>query len=259
MKIVLSKYQRYAALAAAVAIVVVQLYQFSEEGFEGYGWILSFLVAAVLAIVGIGPLHGTFTAAPKAPAPAMPKNPPLAQAEIDENHKRLRENAEVLAIEVEERAKVIGSALISAHAEGGLRLVNSDGSASVVEKGLDSFARDRALLFSLGLVGIRQAKGYSLYVTGIEYKETERKVFDTLVREAISGVMAMGLPVDRDNVVPQILGDLQAIRKCVVQSAEADKRGDAEITKPLIEWLERQGLKLRDERIVQTALQRGNT
>lgn len=163
----------------------------------------------------------------------------------------------MLAIEVEERARIIAKDL-SASRPHGLRLVGADGSPSPVEAGLESFIRDRALLFSLGLVGIRQAKDHHLYVTGIEYNNTEKRIFDILARESISGMMEMGLPVDKDKLLPQLLGELQTIRRCVVQAAEAAKRGETDISAPLVGWLGGNGMEISDNTIIKTALQRGN-
>lgn len=252
MKINLSKHQRYAALAAAAIIVVVLYLQIEDEGFRGYGWVLALLAAVALVIVGIGPVGTTSTPTPQGPAKPLP-----TKEELEVMHKQLRYNAEVLAIEVEERAKIIAQDL-SASRPRGLRLVGADGTPSPAEAGLESFIRDRALLFSLGLVGIRQAKDHNLYVTGIEYKDTEKRIFDVLARETISGMMAMGLPVDKDKLLPPLLKELQAIRKSVVQAAEAAKRGETDVSAPLTAWLSGHGLKISNDAIVRAALQRGN-
>ena len=95
-------------------------------------------------------------------------------------------------------------------------------------------------------------------VTGIEYKTTEKKIFDVLARETISGMSASGLPIDKDKPLPQLLGELQAIRKCIVQAAEARKHGDTDVTAPLVAWLGGHGLKITDESIITSALQRNN-
>lgn len=109
------------------------------------------------------------------------------------------------------------------------------------------------MLTSLGLVGIRKTGDKAVWVTGIEYKTTERKIFDVFARETISGMAASGLPIDKDKLLPQLLGELQAIRKCIVQAAEARKRGDADVTAPLIAWLGGHGLKIADETIIKTS------
>lgn len=248
MKISLSKHQRYAALAAAVIILVVLYLQIADEGFSGYGWVLGVLVAAVLAILGIGPVGYSATPA-KVPAYISP-----TKAELEAGHQKLRESAEVLAIEVEERAKILERDLAGSRLQG-VRLVAPDGSPSPVEAGMDSFIRERALLLSLGLVGLRQTGDKNVYVTGIEYKTTEKKIFDILARETIFGMTAMGLPIDKDKLLPQILGELQAIRKTIVQSAEARKRGDRDVTAPLMAWLAGHGLTVTNESIISSALQ----
>ncbi|MGV1989976.1 hypothetical protein ACQZ5N_25485 [Agrobacterium sp. 22-221-1] len=252
MKINLSKHQRYAALAAAAVILIVLYVQISEEGFDGYGWVLALVVALALVILGLGPV-GT---AP--PPPLQEKKPAVNRPtpqELEVMHQKLRDNAEVLAIEVEERAKIIAQNILASQPQE-LRFVGEDGGASPVVAGLESFIRDRSLLFSLGLVGIRQTTDYQLYVTGIEYKDTEKRVFDIIAREQIAGMMAMGLPVDKDKLLPPLLKDLQAIRKCVVLAAEANKRGDSDASAPLVAWLAAQGMKITDDNIIRSALQK---
>ncbi|TCA26247.1 hypothetical protein [Rhizobium leguminosarum] len=252
MKIDLSKHQRYAALAAAVIILIVLYLQIEDEGFSGYGWVLALLAAVALVIVSIGPV-GTVASTPVQTA----SKPSPSKEDLDIVHKRLRDNAGLLAIEVEELAKVITQDLGTGRPDG-FRLVSPDGRPSPVEVGVESFIRDRALLFSLGLVGIRQARDHHLYVTGIEYKDTERRIFDVLARESISGMMAMGLPVDKDKLLPQLLAELQSIRKCIVHAAEAAKRGDGDVSTPLVAWLAGHGLKISNGSIIETALQRGS-
>ncbi|MBY5462082.1 hypothetical protein [Rhizobium leguminosarum] len=93
-------------------------------------------------------------------------------------------------------------------------------------------------------------------MTGIEYKTTEKKIFGILARETISGMTASGLPIDKDKLLPQLLGELQSIRKCIVQAAEIRKRGDTDVIAPLVAWLGGHGLKMSNECIITVALQR---
>ncbi|MGO8024876.1 hypothetical protein [Rhizobium leguminosarum] len=250
MRINLSKHQRYAALAAAAITIVVLYLQIEHEGFRGYGWVLALLAAVALVIVGIGPVDSTV-------APGKPVYVSPTKEELEAGHQKLRERAEVLAIEVEERAKIIEKDLAKAQPQG-IRLQNPDGTPWTLQPGLESFIRERALLTSLGLVGIRKTGDRGVWITGIEYKTTEKKIFDVLARETISGMTASGLPVDKDKLLPQLLGELQTIRKCIVRAAEARKRGDSDVTGPLVAWLGGHGLKISNEAIIQTALQEGN-
>lgn len=250
MRINLSKHQRYAAFAAAALILVVLYLQIEDEGFRSYGWVLALLAAAALVIVGIGPVGST--AAPEKPVYVSP-----TKEELEAGHQKLRESAEVLAIEIEERAKIIEKDLASSQPQG-IRLENPDGTSWTLQPGLESFIRERALLTSLGLVGIRKTGDRGVWITGLEYKTTEKKIFDILARKTISGMTAAGLPIDKDKLLPQLLGELQAIRKCIVQAAEARKRGDNDVTAPLVAWLGGHGLKISNKAIIQTALQEGN-
>lgn len=249
MRIALSRHQRYAALAAAAIILVVLYLQIADEGFSGYGWVLGVLVAAVLVILGIGPVGNT--AMSKAPSYVSPTKEELEAG-------KLRDSAEVLAIEVEEPAKLLEKDLAKGQPQG-IRLEDPDGTPWTLQPGLESFIRERALLTSLGLVGMRKTGDKSVWITGIEYKTTEKKIFDVLARETISGMTASGLPIDKDKLLPQLLGELQAIRKCIVQAAEARKRGDSDVTGPLVAWLGGHGLKIANEAFIQTALQEGNS
>lgn len=254
MKIALSKHQRYTAIAAAMIILVVLYLQIADEGFSGYGWVLGVLVAAVLVIIGIGPVGNSAPA--KAPTKAPAYISPTKE-ELEAGHQKLRESAEVLAIEVEERAKIIEKDLAKSQPQG-IRLENSDGTPWTLQPSLESFIRERALLTSLGLVGVRLTGDRGVWVTGIEYKTTEKKIFDILARETISGMTASGLPIDKDKLLPHLLGELQAIRKCIVQAAEIRKRGENDVAAPLIAWLGGHGLKISNEAIIRTALQEGN-
>ncbi|EJC69544.1 hypothetical protein Rleg5DRAFT_5337 [Rhizobium leguminosarum bv. viciae WSM1455] len=120
---------------------------------------------------------------------------------------------------------------------------------------MDAFQRERALLFSLGLVGIRRAEDKHLYVTGLEYKTVEKAVFDSIARESIATSMVMGSPMDKDKMLPQLLSELQAIRKTIVQDAEARKRGETDVERPLVEWLRAQEMTITDANVIATALQ----
>ncbi|NLS04822.1 hypothetical protein HGP14_15810 [Rhizobium sp. P32RR-XVIII] len=101
MKIVLSEYQQYAALAAAAIILVVLYLQIADDGFSGFGWVLGVLAAAVLVILGIGPV-GNAAAPARAPAHVSP-----TKEELEVGRQKLRESAELLAIEVEERTTIL--------------------------------------------------------------------------------------------------------------------------------------------------------
>jgi hypothetical protein len=248
MRIALSKHQRWAALAAAAVILVVLWLQIQDEGFRGYGWVLALLAAAVLVIVGIGPVGSTTPAKVAAPA-----HVPRSKEELEAGWKKLRENAEVLAVEVEERAKILAKDFNASRSD--LKLTNSDGTPWALEGALEGFVRERALLASLGLVGLRRTGKDRLYVTGIEYKTTEKSVFDLIARESIAALISAKMPVDKDKMLPQLLGELQAIRKTIVQGAEAATRGETDIERPLVEWLRAQGLTIKDNNIVKTALQ----
>lgn len=68
----------------------------------------------------------------------------------------------------------------------------------------------------------------------------------------------MGLPVDKDKLLPPLRKELQTIRKCVVQAAEAAKRGETDVSAPLIAWLGGHGLKISNETVIETALKKDN-
>jgi len=107
MRIELNKYQRIALFAAAAAIILVQFVQFDDEGFDGYGWVFSFLIAGVLIVVGLAK-NSRFDSLAKAPLQnvALP-----SKDELETGYAALRENAEVLAVEVEQRAIMLADSL----------------------------------------------------------------------------------------------------------------------------------------------------
>lgn len=89
--------QRFVLAGAGVAILIFQLYRFSTDGVEGYGWILSFVVAAILLL----PIFGLLPARRAVKVPMAPSNASLdriarVKKRIDFLTQRAVERADVL-------------------------------------------------------------------------------------------------------------------------------------------------------------------
>lgn len=96
--------QRLLLAAVGVAIIAFQLYRFSQDGVEGIGWVLAFLVSAVLLLPATGMLS-------KSKAPAVATTPtPIAEGPVGANADRLsraKAKVEALVSRALERARVL--------------------------------------------------------------------------------------------------------------------------------------------------------
>ncbi|MES2280400.1 MAG: hypothetical protein V4542_03225 [Pseudomonadota bacterium] len=91
--------QRVLLACTGIAILLFQLYRFSTDGIEGYGWILSFLVSTLLLL----PIFGLFSRASK--TTSVPLTPaPIASPD---RLQRAKMRVEMLALRASERAKVL--------------------------------------------------------------------------------------------------------------------------------------------------------
>jgi hypothetical protein len=155
MRIDLNKYQRAALFVAATAIVLVQFAQCDDEGFEGHGWVFSFLIAGVLIVVGLAK-NSRLDSLAKSPVQSFVLP---SKDELEAGYAILRENAEVLAVEVEQRANMLADSLIKEKDEMTKGLVhniqgNKELGDQFVEQ-LNLHIRERCNYLMLGLVGMR--------------------------------------------------------------------------------------------------------
>lgn len=258
MRITLSKHQRWAALVVAAVIVLVQFWQFSENGFEGYGWAGTFLIAGVLILVGLGPAAGFSIGSPeRGPAPkAEPVHVPVSDDDLKAMHAVLRDNAELLAVEVEDRGDALADELIAKRAKDFEELTvtvrGSTERGAQLMGGIDDFTRERSLLLMLGLVGLRRANGYNLHVTGLEYRTLQKATFDTLARRAIQAHRkAMpDHPIERDALLKHLMDELKTVKTLIGKGCVAPQAKEA----PLMEWFAGFGYDLKGSPHVANAL-----
>lgn len=94
--------QRVLLACTGVSILLFQLYRFSTDGIEGYGWILSFLVAALLLLPAFGLLSKVKTSR------AIPLTPlPQTANSSSDRLARIKSRVELLALRATDRAKVL--------------------------------------------------------------------------------------------------------------------------------------------------------
>ncbi|RWP63834.1 hypothetical protein [Mesorhizobium sp.] len=263
MRITLSKHQRWAALGVAAVIVLVQFWQFSENGFEGYGWAGTFLIAGMLILIGLGPAAGfTVGSAERHPtknpteAAHVPERAPLNEDDLKAKHDVLRENAELLAVEVEARGDALADELIAKRTKDfeGLT-VSVRGSAekgTQLMGGVDDFIRERSMLLMLGLVGLRRAKGYNLHITGLEYRTMQKAALDTLAKRAIQAHQKEmpDLPIERDALLKHLMDELKTVKTLIGKGCAAPQDREA----PLVEWFAGFGFDLTGSPHVANAL-----
>lgn len=259
MRIELNKYQRAALFVAAAAIVFVQFAQFDDEGFEGYGWVFSFLVAGGLIVVSLAK-NSRLDSLAKSPVQSIVLP---SKDELEAGYAVLRENAEVLAVEVEQRANMLADALIKEKDEMTKGLVHTiQGSKELGDQFVEQLnlhIRERCIYLMLGLVGIRRSKGNKMYITGIEFKTLQEKISKKLIEVAVASHRLMPVPMEMnaEALSKAMLEDIQQVRKTITQFcvARESKLPDPEAS--LLEWFESKcGLKIKgNPQIVQALFQ----
>ncbi len=265
MRVELNKYQKIVLFVVATIIIFVQLKQFNNEGFDGYGWVLSFLVAGALVVVGLN--KSSHIELPIKSTP--PKSAPLSKEELEIAHATLRENAEVLTIEIEQRASTLANALTKekdnfnwlAHATQNLKwLVHLDEDNKKSEKLAESLKihiHEACIYLMLGLVGMRRSKGKLMYITGIECKTIQEKIQKKLVELAIAShkIMPLTLDINAEALSTSIQDDILQIRKAITQYCVAFESGTPEPESSLFVWFEsRTGMTVKENPQVTHAL-----
>jgi len=257
MRFELNEYQRAALFVAATAIICVQLAQFDDQGFDGYGWVFSLLVAGALIVVGLAknarlePLTN-----PSAPKVAIPYKEKLEVAHADS-----RENAEVLAVEVEQRAKKLANVLVNEKDKMMKGLVHTiQGSEELgkqfVEQ-LNMHIHERCVCLMLGLVGMRRSKGNEMYITGLEFRTLQEKTSKKLVEIAMASHRIMPLPmeINTEALSKAILDDTLQVRKTITQYCIARKSNTPDPESSLLDWFESKcGMKIRGNPQIAQAL-----
>lgn len=257
MRLELNKYQRAALFVAAIAIILVQLAQFDDEGFYGYGWVFSFLIAGVLIVVGLAK-NSPIQPLTKSPTPKVTLP---GKEELEVAHAALRENAEILAVEVEQRAKMLANSLIKEKDEMTNGLAYTvQGSKELGDKfveQLNMHIHERCLYLMLGLVGMRRSKGKKMYITGLEFKTLQENTSKKIIEVAVASHQLIPVPMEMNTeaVSKAILDDIQQVRKTITQYCVAleSKLPEPEIS--LLEWFESKcGLKINGNPQIAKAL-----
>lgn len=256
MRIELNKYQRAALVVAAATILIVQFAQFDDEGFRGYGWVFSFLVAVVLvvfALAGYSRSEGT----EKTHAFDIS---PSSNDKLDVTHAALHENAEILAIEVEQRAALLARYLIDEKDRMAKDTVftvqGSKELGDMFVKQFNMHIHDCCILLMLGLVGMRRSKGNKTYIIGIEFKTLQDKVGKILIKNAVAsqGISPVSMEVNTEALSRAILDRLQQVRKTISQYCISVELGAPKPESALLDWFSEFGFSAKGRPEVAHAL-----
>jgi hypothetical protein len=145
-----------------------------------------------------------------------------------------KESAEVLAIEVEQRAKALADILIVekdamtaglAHTVQGSRELGDKFAAT-----LDMHIRERCLFLMLGLVGMRRSKGNKMYTTGFEFNSLQEQVTTQILGMAVATQRnaAIPLPINQEALSQAIAKDIQNVRRTITSYCVAMEGGASE-------------------------------
>lgn len=234
VRLSLNRYQRAVLFVIAAAIIVVQLVQFADDGLQGHGWIWSFVVAGGLAVLSLFPATQ--------PTPGKPTFAIPSKEELEKKHAALRENAEVLSIEVEHRAKALSDALVRDKDE----MSRSKLLGDQMVKQFNLHIYERCLFLMLGLVGMRRSGGKELYVTGIEFKALQENVSKKVIATSVASQKVGPVPVasNPEALSRSILADLLEVRKMITAYCVAVKSQNPDPEAELLKWFESSGFKL---------------
>jgi len=253
IRLSLSKYQRAVLFVVATAIIVVQFIQFADDGLRGHAWIWSFIVAGALVVLGLFPAPQPTSGKPTVALPS--------KEELEKMHAALRENAEVLSTEVEQRAKALSDTLIRDKDKMTRGLVHTVHGSKVLGdqmvRQLNLHIYERCLFLMLGLVGMRRSGGKELYITGIEFKTLQDAVSKQVVATAAQSQRLAPLPLklNSGDLARSVLTDLLEVRKTITVYCVAVKSRSPEPESALLKWFEsKSGFKLEKSTHVAQAL-----
>ena len=251
MRFELNNAQRTVLVLAATAIVFVQFAIFDDDGFRGSGWVWAFVAAAGLLYLAFSTKPGYTPLNTSAPLKGTTTRMP-SKEELDAAHAQLRENAEVLFLELERRAGDLCDVLVKEKNKdfSGLSITvqGSKEKGASFNEGLNLFIAERCHLLMLALVGMRRSKGNELYITGLEFRTLQELVGKKLVQYAVRShqVLDADVPLNPEAIAKQHLGEILQVRKHIVDYCVATKRGDASPETALITSFENQGLRISD-------------
>lgn len=252
MRLDLNKYQRAALLVAAAIIVLVQFAQFSDDGVEGSGWVFSFLAAGALVVAALAARRPFAAGTSRPETAAMP-----SKTELEKTHAALRENSEILTVEVEERASNLANALREQTDKAKTAVVSVMPAMGAFSDALDLHVHERCIWLMLGLVGMRRSKGNQLYITGLEFRTLQERIGKTLMRMAVAAQtsMPLGAEVNTDALPKALLNELLEVRKTITKYCLALESKQPEPEAALLEWFRsKTSLDIRQHSLVRAAL-----
>jgi hypothetical protein len=255
MHLDLNKYQRAALLLAAAIIVFVQFAQFSDNGVKGSGWVFSFLTAGVLVVVALAARRPVGVSTSRPETVAMP-----GKIELETTHAVLRENAEILTVEVEERASNLANALREQTDKAKTAVVSVMPEMGAFADALESTVHERCISLMLGLVGMRRSKGNQLYITSLEFKTLQEQIGKTLIRVAVAAQTSipLGPEVNTGALAKVLLNELLEVRKTITKYCLALESKQLEPEAALLEWFKsKTSLDVRQHTLVRGALRQG--
>jgi len=117
--------------------------------------------------------------------------------------------------------------------------------------------QERCLYLMLGLVGMRRSEGNKMYITGIEFKTLQEKIYKKLVEVVVASHRLMPVPMEINTEAHSkaMLEDIQQIRKTIIQYCVARESKLPYPESSLLEWFESKcGLKIKENPQVTQAL-----
>ena len=184
-----------------------------------------------------------------------------SKEELEVKHAALREYAEILAVEVEQKASMLANALIEENsemmAEANLAMTGKEEAGDMLVEAMNMHIHERCIYLMLGLVGMRRSKGKKTYITGIEFKTLVEVTFKKLVRiSATSLKMIQGSEkIDAKSLTKNILDEISQVRKAITSYCVAKGANSPEPESALVEWFEsNSGLAIRGNPLIAQTL-----
>lgn len=164
------------------------------------------------------------------------------QEELNKIHNTLRENAEYLFVEVEQRAQILSNHIISENQLAPKHLnIEIQGSKELGDmfiKQSNLFIKEGCYWLILGVVGLRRSKGDSLYITGIEFRSLRDKVFSRIrdISIEIQKASPLPLPANPEATKEVLISDLAIVQKAIVKCCSISSETIQDKITPLTEW-----------------------
>lgn len=257
MKIRMTKWQCLVILLLAFAIILVQLVQFYDRGLEGYGWIFSFLISGGLIFLCLTK-NSNLEAFSEKPEPI---NSTSSREDVESKHQELRDNAEVLAVEVEQRSSFLADTLIREREEGlsglDVSVKSSKKLGDQYNQAVSMLIREWCTYLMLGLVGVRRSRGSAMYINGLEFRTLQKKVSGSLIKMAVDShrLMPSSGELDAGAISKDVMNNLLQIRKAITQCCISLEERQDTPEMPLLEWFKgKSGIEVKGYAQISQAL-----